>query len=306
MNERIKWTFSDYFTFRDLIRHEYRKIFVNGQRLKEFFPHVRRYMHDIEETQSIQAINNGLTDLQLDSVNYFVNEYGCRGDWTVKSKNGKKNVAFFGCSFTFGVGIDEEETFQSIVKRHLEKSGPVQIINLGFPGGSISKCAKLFKYLTNVYDIDIAIFLFPTHLRQEHLVRTNKNLIDTVSLIPNFELIGKDKELWEDFYKIMDEDNLAYQAIKSIDLIDNIGKQKKIQTLYTSWDTKTFHIIDEIIPDINKKLPYYKFLENMTTSGEKKGFARDGAHPGPLSHQTFAKEIIDHLETFRPDTKRLI
>ena len=290
----IIWNFSDFETFYDVIRYEYRNIFYNDK--VKLYNHNYQYMSKVEEEQSKGAIESGYTELKEDSVYYYVNDYGARGNWEVKPfKNNKIKIAFFGCSFTFGVGMGEESTFQGIIKNKWTNKDNVQIINLGYPGGSISKCTKLFKYLTNVYDIDIAIFLFPTHFRDEYINRDPDNSLNIMNMIPNAEPTVE-KSKWHLFYELMDDDNLLYKATKELDLIESISKEKNILTLYSSWDNKTYNHIKNTISEQSRMLPYFKFLENMLPKGQHKGRARDGMHPGPLTHETFADEIINHLD----------
>jgi hypothetical protein len=287
------WNFSDLDTFYDVIKYEYRNIFYNDK--VKLYNHRYQYMSKTEETHSKGAIESGYTELKEEDVHYYVNNYGARGKWEITPfQNGKIKIAFFGCSFTFGVGMDEEATFQSVVKNNWKTSQEVQIINLGYPGGSISKCVKLFKYLTNVYDIDIAIFVFPTHFRDEYINRDPDNSINVMNMIPNSEPTVE-KSKWQLFYELMDDDNLLYKATKDLDLIEKISKEKNIASFYSSWDNKTYNHIKNNLTEQSRMLPYFKFLENMLPKGQHKGRARDGMHPGPLTHETFGEEIITHL-----------
>lgn len=299
---KIRWYIDNVETFKEVIRGEYETIF-RYQYGKPYNQELR-YMSESERQQSINAINEGITDLSEDSVKYYINEYGTRGDWSIESKStNKTRIAFFGCSFCFGVGIDEDETFQAYVKKNWPNEH-IEIINLGFPGGSISKSLKFFNYLTSISQIDIAIFLMPTHLRDEYLTRDSEGVLTINNMIPNFQTLNSEKE-WEMFYEVNNNDNLLYRVVKDVRLIESIAKERQVSTFYSSWDTETYHNIIMAIRDREKMLPYFKFTENMKNGTTKKGMARDGMHPGPETQETFGKEIIEHLGKYFKSKKTL-
>lgn len=304
MKEKFNWNFKTPNIFKELLRYEYKEVLQNDGK-KELNKYIK-YVYEIERRQAIDAIKNKTTQIKLDDVAYYVNDYGARGEWNIDPRENPLTirVAFFGCSFTFGVGLDETQTYHNLVKKNW-KVPYVDVYNLGYPGGSISKCVKFFKYLTNVCDIDIAIFLLPTHLRDEYVVRTREKFIQYTNLIPNFELTDQ-MDLWENYYKVMDEDNLFYDTVKHIDLIEQIAKNKKVKCYYSSWDQLTYNMVSETLNDPTKMLPYFKFMENMYPTEKHMGFARDGIHPGPLSQMVFADEIVEHLNNNYKRSKSLI
>lgn len=87
-------------------------------------------------------------------VKYIVNSNGYRTkewddiDW-------KESIVLFGCSNTFGVGLDEDET----ISYHLSKRTGRYVVNLGFPSGSneliVNNCAAMIKYFGIPYGVVI-------------------------------------------------------------------------------------------------------------------------------------------------------
>lgn len=281
------WDVKNIDDFTRVIKNEYSPTIDSDIiKLNDFNNYVSLY----EKEQSLKAIKDKKTNLSMESVNYFINNFGFRGRWNdYELSNEKLRIAFFGCSFTYGVGIDENDIFPQIIGKNINKD--IDIINLGFPGGSISKSVRLFRYLVSVYKIDIAIFVFPTHWREE-FIETNDNHVSYTNIIPNFE--DRSFKKWSLFYNLMDNENMLNNMYKNLTIIELLSKQHNIISLYSSWDRETYSFINEIVSDNTKILPYFKFLESMENITN--GFARDGVHPGVKTHYTFASEVIDHLQ----------
>jgi hypothetical protein len=292
------WNIKTEKEFREIMRQEFHTITHycgEGDKEEGNFNVKRLYLSEHEKEQTVTAFKTNRTDIGEEEVNYYINEYGARGDWSIKTQNPDHiNIAVFGCSFTLGVGVPEYKTWSAQIKEKLPADKQVNILNLGYPGGSISKSLKLFKYLTDVYKIDIAIFLLPSHWRAEFaLYYTQDYPVKYTNLIPNFNSCYVEG-VWEDFYKYSTADTRLYDTVKEVNYIELIAKVNKIETYYSSWDGET---LDGIAPFVNKRqlLPYFKFVENMLGPHLSTRFARDGAHPGIASQDLFAGEITDHL-----------
>ena len=68
----------------------------------------------------LNAIKNKKTVLTPEDVYYYINEYGTRGEWSIKNcKPEYINIAVLGCSFTFGVGISEPKIWPAQIKQNL-------------------------------------------------------------------------------------------------------------------------------------------------------------------------------------------
>jgi hypothetical protein len=303
---KLPWKFNDPEFLKKLLIKEYESIFLsknpvsNNNLLNKKVP----FMSEHEREMSENAIRNNKTKITLDSVNYYVNNLGARGEWGITNNSNAFTIAFFGCSFTFGVGIDEKDIFVNLVKDKLNISTDkeLEIINLGYPGASIAKCSRLFKYITNVKKIDVAIFLFPTHLRDEFIYNNENGNSSYINLIPNAKPTIKNNT-WELFYELMDDRNLMYRAIKDIDMIDNICELKKIKSFYSSWDYDTYLQINELISNKNKIMPVFRFLENENKNNL---YARDGQHPGLESHSFFSNQIAEHLNNLYSESRKFI
>jgi hypothetical protein len=132
-----------------------------------------------EEVDAVEAIKDKKTKIELRDVQYVINKIGLRGNSTFRSD--KKKVAFFGCSYTFGWGINETDGFPNIIGRELFPNH--EIINVGVPGTSPDTCVRYFKMVTDVVDLDYAFILLPPAFRTE--LPINDNFLKYTNLNPD-------------------------------------------------------------------------------------------------------------------------
>jgi hypothetical protein len=290
--EKLIWKIKDIEQYYEVMRKEYQNIMTQYPLRTGALKRYTDFTSSSEQKEAIQAIEENKTQLKLGDVKYYINDYACRGDWDLTDKTDYLKIAVFGCSFTFGVGIDEDKTWHAIVKQKLKTDKPIQLINLGFPGGSISKALKMFKYLTDIYNIDIAIFLLPTHWREEFVDHKGWSYYN---LIPNVAPHHVE-QAWETFYNYATEETQLYTALKNVSHIDHIAKTKNIETYFSSWDNPLYELLKQNYLTKKQVLPYFKFIEQFR--GMKDSFARDGRHPGPVSQEVFAQEVIEHLNKY--------
>lgn len=295
------WNIKTEEEFRKAMRKEYYSVthyndITQKYSVEDSFNVKVTYLSDYEKELTDTAIKNKRTILTPEDVDYYINDYGTRGDWSIENcRPGHINIAVIGCSFTFGVGIPELKTWSAQVQQTLPANKHINLINLGFPGSGISKSLKLFKYITDICKIDIAIFLLPTHWRDEyaHFCEMNDGTVLYANLIPNFST-AHTEDIWRDYYKYSTEATRLYDTIRYINYIELIAKVQKVETYYSSWDQD---LLTAIRPHIEKvqELPYFKFVEQMLGPHLADKFARDGMHPGLATQDLFAGEVVNHL-----------
>lgn len=295
------WNINTHAEFCEIVRQEYHTIthyFERDHNEENSFNKKVMYLTDHEKELTAEAFKKKRTTYTEDEVYYFINNYGCRGNWGVDDPNlDAVRVAVFGCSFTFGVGMPEHQIWAEQLRQKIPANKPVQVLNFGFPGGSISKSLKFFKYITDIYRLDIAIFLLPTHWRDEYAIYfTPDTPVRYANLIPNFNTTYI-QEAWQDYYKYSTEGTRLYSTLKELQYVEVIAKSLQIETYYSSWDEQT---LDFVRLHMNKKqiLPLFKFIENMLGPHLNNKYARDGNHPGLASHDLFTNEVVEHLVSF--------
>jgi len=293
------WNIESATQFKEVLNDDYSRTVVIDRKVNELYGVEIEYLTDLEKEQTAAAFKKGRTNIKKEDVSYYINNYGARGDWSIEEKKDDYlKIAVFGCSFTFGVGLPESKTWAAQLVEKLQVDRPIQLINLGYPGGSIAKNLKHFKYLTDIYKIDMAIFLLPTHWREEYPdYYTSDYPVTFYNFIPNFALEYK-KEKWEQYYSYSTDGTRFYDMLKMISYMELIASVKGVETYYSSWDEQTLNFIREHkIVKLNQILPYFKFLENMLGPHLNTKYARDGSHPGIASQDLFSSEVVDHISS---------
>jgi hypothetical protein len=201
---------------------------------------------------------------------YSINKYGFRGaDWTFE-----KSPAFFGCSFTFGSGVEVP------ISEHVAKALGIKVIpNLGVAGGGVVNIIKIFAAFTNIHPLSDAIIILP------HLSRKYLPSYDTQVGWRHQNYLGgfvrDDKKRYKQVMNVLNDNfDISYSS-DYIDWAIEIAKNKNINLHWATWSDDTASLLKA------KEVSY--FMWNTVDS------ARDLYHPGIKSHKLTAKTIIDRL-----------
>ena len=96
------------------------------------------------------------------SISYIFDKYGFRSEIDPRDAD----ILCLGCSFTFGIGVEEENTWPSM----LGKMAGVVAFNFGVCSGSVETCYRLLKvWLGNNMNTDTVCILMPPLTRREVL-----------------------------------------------------------------------------------------------------------------------------------------
>lgn len=201
------------------------------------------------------------------------------------------DIAVFGCSFTFGIGLPTEMLWHTILSNKSNSS----CINFGLPGASALTATELFLIVSKHIKIKKAVFLLPSHNRIQIAKKHPKlDEVNYISIIATYNsVMCKFYEINDEgIFKVLPEDELLKQFRNAVYITEYVAKIRGIQTYYSSWDAVT-----------------YKFLQNMnlegillpdwrSESGEQaeKDLARDRKHPGPEHHIMFAEKIYEYIK----------
>lgn len=201
---------------------------------------------------------------------YSINKYGFRGpDWTFE-----KSPAFFGCSYTFGSGVDVP------ISEHVAKGLGINVIpNLGIPGGSVANIIKIFSIFTNIHPVSDAIIILP-HLSRKYLPSYDTEIGWKHQNYLGGHIRG-DKKYYKQVMNILNDNfDISYSA-DYIDWAIQIAKNKNIKLHWATWSDDTASFFK------GQGISY--FMWNTIDS------ARDLSHPGIKSHKLTAKTVIDRL-----------
>jgi len=102
----------------------------------------------------------------LEEFTYQINDYGLRDNKEKFSRNSEDyHILVIGCSMTFGVGVNYEDTYGSVLENklndHYEPEGRAfQIWNGGVPARSLEQIIGAFEQKTSLLNPDMLIFGF--------------------------------------------------------------------------------------------------------------------------------------------------
>jgi len=215
-------------------------------------------------------------DYKKDPWEYHINKHGFRGgEWTFE-----KSPAFFGCSCTFGIGVNTPAS-ELLAKRLNIPNIP----NLGMPGSSIANIIKVFTSFIRLYPVSDAFIILPPPGRvflPEYDTHSERWHYDTV-LVNHYGTINKKRH--KQIFSVFTEDVSACYATDYIDWANVVAKQYGTTIHWMSWDEHTFN--DYLL----------NVTDNPTLWNLPKPPARDRAHPGVAAHNWLANacyKLIDN------------
>ena len=194
-------------------------------------------------------------------VTYELNELGYRTPSFNKLDLDKQQALVFGCSYTFGIGLQE----QQIYTKYLEKgfSDTFQFWNFGCPGASNDFITRLCWLTIPIFRPKLVIVQF-TSLNRREYVEENGNLR---RVLPNNPRVFIDTN--RSYKSLMDLQNIHW---------DNYCFEKNIAFLETLSERYDFALI-------YSKMKDYPLVDK----------ARDNNHPGIVSNKLFAVNLYNQF-----------
>lgn len=147
----------------------------------------------------------------ISDIKYNFNDYGYRASFDYAPLIEYNKIICIGCSFTEGVGLEEDETWPYILSKKLN----INYLNLGLAGGSDGYVVwQIMNVLNNLKNYDIYV-LIPPHSRSFFLNDESFNNISYSGMMTSKV----------SFYRLFD-----YQRF----ILLNICKQNNVK--YIEWD----------------------------------------------------------------------
>jgi len=207
-------------------------------------------------------------------IQTFIDNYDTR-PVDLDTKSYERNIAFLGCSLTYGLGVDNKDTYPSKIQNLSDNKW--NCINLGISGGSIDMAHLIFNKIKHL-DIDDIVIQWPSFYRRAYF--ENKDYKPYVPM-----LTKDDMKLTEDFANISDLDYCIMRNLSNLQVINSfksvynlspkIGHDKK--DLFNLYD------IDNIL-DFN----FYYDTENK--------YRIEDGHPNELWYQKYAEYLYEELK----------
>ena len=219
---------------------------------------------------------------------YSDNELKTFADWPFRCPSwdpmpdGKKNVVVLGCSHTWGVGLEENETWVHLVSKHNTKR--LRFWNLGQPGASAEACVRILYASEKVINPKIIIVCWPEISRRERLEANAPR-----------NLTGPDERL-----RYENKETDINNFLKSVFFLEKFAEKN---------GCKTFHCFAHDTVDLKKHNPKLNIIHDYSlrncwpywdkfTARElhtEPSRARDGIHFGIDNHRRFANIVIERF-----------
>jgi len=218
---------------------------------------------------------NGWTE---NNVSYKLNSYGFRHhEDFCEDRNA---LIALGCSNTFGIGVNYEQTWPYYVAKELGMNP----INLGQPGGSIQACYRVAAEWVPIIKPNVVMWFIPDPSRRE--LWHHQGGEDAA-----YNGYGPDTAgSWQTNPKIKNYFEVSNESEDNVRLF----KQAHLAAM--------FHVCREtklILVEVGDGLPNWPELKLTEGDGTTEGslLARDNMHPGPKVHRKFISPLF--LKAFR-------
>ena len=179
-------------------------------------------------------------------------------------------TACFGCSFTYGYFLEQDQTWPYYLGSDTK--------NYGGPGSSISATVGKARWYVQNFECDKVVMLLP-HVCRLQLQDEQKGLR---TFIP-FQTDNTDEEIVKDII-MFGEPSLLFSgyANRMKELLVEINK--KVDLYITSYQSDTYEMLGQTMNGICKILPFYEMASEFR-------LASDNQHPGPDHNRIFANKI---------------
>ena len=194
---------------------------------------------------------------------------------------GKKNVAVLGCSHTYGVGLDENETWVHHISQHNTKN--LRYWNLGQPGASADAIVKILYASEKVIFPKIIIVMWPQISRRLRLEDYPANLM------------GSHETLRYENYKT-DLSNFH----KNVFFVEKFAEHNKARTIHCFSDDFVDFRTKGNEPLLLDKYTLRNCWPYWNSKSQRRVFstpdlAKDGKHLGINHHKRFAEIFLEHF-----------
>ena len=238
---------------------------------------------------------------------YRFNSLGYRGDEF--NPQSKKNIFIAGCSYTFGVGINVEETWGYQLKKILSENTDdnledIGLMNFSIGGASNDYITRTLLNQSNIFKPDLIIAYFTHSARTEFIDENGIKMIGPWCVNEDFDTSKSDKlhlDSVEDealcHYSYTTPELEFINMIKNMLLLQGYCESRKINLILGSiykndlFDTgNQSNSVCAQFSDLLKKKNFCKF--NLDTIDR----ASDGSHPGRESNKIFAEKLFENYK----------
>ena len=251
--------------------------------------------------------NNCIDSYGLDTSGdneYRFNSLGFRGDEFNPKSN--KNIFISGCSYTFGVGINAEETWGYQFKKLLSENtdnnlNDIGLMNFAIGGASNDYITRTLLTQSNIFKPDLIIAYFTHSSRTEFIDENGIKMIGPWCVNLNLEKDENDKLHLDSVeeealyhYTYTTPELEFINMIKNVLLLQGYCESHKINYILGSvykndlFDkSEQSNSVCTLFADLLNKNNYCNFNLNKIDT------ASDGSHPGRESNKIFAEQLFE-------------
>lgn len=229
-------------------------------------------------SQTVPTVNTGLA---LGDYRFFENNFtqGAR-------QSDGPQCWISGCSVTYGIGVHPEQTWKHLVSQELN----LPMIDLSRPSASILWSADQIC-LADIRKDDCVFWGLTSHNRLPIVYEHNKEKWKLMHLVANTDLSLIPNLPIDTVVELLDSNTLNYFNIMAVRRVYNFCQkaQAKLVILGLLPDYKNIYKFFDVPVFRQHCVAPLEFLDL--------GFDREG-HPGPLSHQDYAKTFLKLYQEF--------
>ncbi len=238
--------------------------------------------------------NNNPTDIK-----YLLNDYGFRS----KNFTDKPGILFFGCSHTFGVGVDQHMSWPELICNHYN----LECYNLGMPGKGLDLGAFFARLFIQDLcpNIEAICVLMPPPGRKSFFSSTigDKEEYDyevipwaynndtILSVVDVHGLDRRNDEFWHNKLPMPEHPDIANGHVDSEILLRNLIWKRESQFMN---ELSYISMIKTIAYDYN--VPCFIQNNALELHGDHLDLARDLLHPGNRCQKNIAEQFLLHMD----------
>jgi|13_taG_2_1085334.scaffolds.fasta_scaffold01112_18 hypothetical protein len=212
------------------------------------------------------------------SVQYLLNDQGYRIDHGYD----EDGIIFYGCSFTFGIGLDKEHTFTEIVSKELGLAN----FNFGIPGvGLDASVIHALFLLKHTVKKPKAMVVFTPPPRRWNYFNGSQIVTTSSQQISKYRKITEEYVMSMEYQCVTDDMNNLIQTTKNIMVLRDIAKELDIP-----------FVLADYSKDFDREFKAYHYWKHCAQRGDESfdgvSMARDLIHPGEETNAKWAEIII--------------
>lgn len=183
-------------------------MFVTEPHVNEKFKNQQLLWHSYDSQELYEKNLVSQPELASFNLSYKFNSYGFRSE----EFSNVDNVLSLGCSFTFGMGIAEDQTWSSIISKHRRLAN----FNLAIDGASADCCFRMALNWIPQLKPKVVLYQSPDSSRLEWFDEKHRVPHNMMAATHNQSLLYKE---W-----IMNDNNLKFNHLKNLYAIQHIAE----------------------------------------------------------------------------------